>query len=347
MSSFSADSARNLLKNLPENLPENLPALLARFRAMYPFASLITDLLTVQNGRYVVRASVIVGGLTLATGLAESASIEDAEDRARGRSLQALGLNGLGMNDGSTAAVQTAVQTPAQTSAQTPGQVIGQVTGQIGGQPGGQFRGQLGGQISETDGQTPEFAPMDAAWNHSPSGLPSASLPVESAGSVMPPIAPARDFATEAATLPMESDWDKPDPLDLPLPPEDELDSGPVVADFYAHISASDDDFSEASEPVDLSQITKPASQIGAKPSRKKSASPPPDPDPAPPDPALGSIDFSDILAQTDVELRRLGWDAKRGREHLKATYSKRSRQELNETELYDFLDFLKSQPNP
>jgi len=31
-----------------------------------------------------------------------------------------------------------------------------------------------------------------------------------------------------------------------------------------------------------------------------------------------------------------LGWDAKRGREHLKATYSKRSRQELNETELYD-----------
>ncbi|HIK39133.1 MAG TPA: hypothetical protein IGS51_00990, partial [Thermoleptolyngbya sp. M55_K2018_002] len=70
-------------------------------------------------------------------------------------------------------------------------------------------------------------------------------------------------------------------------------------------------------------------------------------PDPAPPDPAIGSIDFSDILAQTDVELRRLGWDAKRGREHLKATYSKRSRQELNETELYDFLDFLKSQPNP
>ncbi len=83
------------------------------------------------------------------------------------------------------------------------------------------------------------------------------------------------------------------------------------------------------------------------KPARKKSASSPPAPEPAPPDPAPAAIDFSDILAETDVELRRLGWDAKRGREHLKATYSKRSRQELNETELYDFLEFLKAQPNP
>ncbi|MBF2086258.1 hypothetical protein [Thermoleptolyngbya sp. C42_A2020_037] len=316
MSLFSADSA----KNLPENWSENLPALLAQFRATYPAAGLIADLLTVQNSRYVVRASVVMGGLTLATGLAESASLEDAEDRALGRSLRALGLYGLGMNDGLTASVQTF----------------------------GQASGQVGGQVGETNlGHTPGSAPMDAPWNRSPSVLPSASSPVDSTVSTVPPIAPASDPATKAAILPTESDWDKPDPLDPPLPPEDELDPGPVVADFYAHISASDDGFPEASEPVDLSQITKPASQISAKPSRKKSTSPSPAPEPAPPDPAPTAIDFSDILAETDVELRRLGWDAKRGREHLKATYSKRSRQELNETELYDFLDFLKSQPNP
>ncbi|BAU41286.1 hypothetical protein [Leptolyngbya sp. O-77] len=316
MSPFSVDSA----KNLPENWSENLPALLAQFRATYPAAGLIADLLTVQNSRYVVRASVVMGGLTLATGLAESTSLEDAEDRALGRSLRALGLYGLGMNDGLTASVQTF----------------------------GQASGQVGGQVGETNlGHTPGSAPMDAPWNRSPSVLPSASSPVDNTVSAVPPIAPASDPATKAAILPTESDWDKPDPTDPPLPPEDELDPGPVVADFYAHISASDDGFPEASEPVDLSQITKPASQISAKPSRKKSTSPSPAPEPAPPDPAPTAIDFSDILAETDVELRRLGWDAKRGREHLKATYSKRSRQELNETELYDFLDFLKSQPNP
>lgn len=324
MSSFSA-SANSV--NVSKNLAENLPSLLAQFRAMYPAASLITDLLTVQNGRYVVRASVVIGGLTLSTGLAESASIEDAEDRARGRSLQVLGLPALGLNAGATASVQAV----------------------------GQGIGQPGGQIGETDhiprAIAPPPAPIDAAWPRSPGVSPSTSLPLDSPVSspisAVPPIAPASGPATEAATLPTESDWDKPDPTDAPLPPADELDPGPIVADFYAHMSASDEQFSEDSEPVDLSKITRPASQISTKPSRKKSTSPSPAPEPAPSEPISAAIDFSDILAETDVELRRLGWDAKRGREYLKATYSKRSRQELNETELYDFLDFLKSQPNP
>ncbi|GAB4467777.1 MAG: hypothetical protein OHK0037_24840 [Elainellaceae cyanobacterium] len=317
-----------------------MPALLAQFRAAYPAASLIADLLTVQNGRYVVRVSVVMGGLTLATGLAESASIEEAEDRARGRSLQALGPHGFGLNAGATA------------SAQATGQVIEQPGEQPSGQMGEQPSGQMGGQAAGFNiGPTPEAIappppPMDAG-NHSPNVFPSDSLPGDSTVSAMPSIALAGDLTTEAATLPTESDWDKPDPTDPPLPPEDELDPGPVVADFYAHIAASDEGFPEDSEPIDLSKITKPASQISAKPSRKKSTSSSPAPEPAPPDPAPAAIDFSDILAETDVELRRLGWDAKRGREHLKANYSKRSRQELNETELYDFLDYLKAQPTP
>lgn len=55
--------------------------------------------------------------------------------------------------------------------------------------------------------------------------------------------------------------------------------------------------------------------------------------------------DLSDIIVQTDVEMRRLGWDAKKGREFLKQQYSKRSRQELSEVELRDFLNYLKTQP--
>lgn len=56
--------------------------------------------------------------------------------------------------------------------------------------------------------------------------------------------------------------------------------------------------------------------------------------------------DFGDLMDKTDVELKRLGWSATKGREHLEATYQKRSRQALTDTELQDFLSFLKLQPS-
>ncbi|QUY43718.1 hypothetical protein [Acaryochloris marina] len=62
---------------------------------------------------------------------------------------------------------------------------------------------------------------------------------------------------------------------------------------------------------------------------------------------ALGSpLDLSDIIAQTDVELKRLGWTSTQGRRHLQQTYNKLSRQHLTDQELLEFLDFLQSQAN-
>lgn len=57
-------------------------------------------------------------------------------------------------------------------------------------------------------------------------------------------------------------------------------------------------------------------------------------------------LDLSDIIAQTDVELKRLGWTSTQGRRHLQQTYNKRSRQHLTDQELLEFLDFLQSQSN-
>lgn len=57
-------------------------------------------------------------------------------------------------------------------------------------------------------------------------------------------------------------------------------------------------------------------------------------------------LDLSDIIAQTDVELKRLGWTSNQGRRHLQQTYNKRSRQHLTDQELLEFLDFLQSQSN-
>lgn len=72
----------------------------------------------------------------------------------------------------------------------------------------------------------------------------------------------------------------------------------------------------------------------------------------APPEPAAAPIsaeslpapiNLSDVIAQTDIELRRLGWSVETGREYLEQTYQKRSRHELSEEELIQFLCHLES----
>ena len=58
-------------------------------------------------------------------------------------------------------------------------------------------------------------------------------------------------------------------------------------------------------------------------------------------------VDLSDIIAQTDVEMARLGWSNVQGRQHLEKTFNKRSRQQLTDEELLTFLLYLESQPTP
>ncbi len=58
-------------------------------------------------------------------------------------------------------------------------------------------------------------------------------------------------------------------------------------------------------------------------------------------------VNFSEVIAQIDVEMQRLGCTTKQGREHLKRNYGKRSHTLLTEVELLDFLQYLASQPLP
>ncbi|MEH1809291.1 hypothetical protein [Nostoc sp.] len=61
----------------------------------------------------------------------------------------------------------------------------------------------------------------------------------------------------------------------------------------------------------------------------------------------MSSEDLSQILDKTDVEMQRLGWTPEQGREHLIKTYGKRGRFLLTNEELYGFLQYLQSQPDP
>ncbi|WP_445629278.1 hypothetical protein [Nostoc sp. DSM 114167] len=50
---------------------------------------------------------------------------------------------------------------------------------------------------------------------------------------------------------------------------------------------------------------------------------------------------FRDLMNETDTEMQRLGWTTEQGREHLQKFYGKRSRLQLTEEELDNFLLFL------
>lgn len=65
--------------------------MIAQFRNRYPNGSLISELLAIDHGKFIVRVLVQVEGVLLSTGLAAAETVELAEDQARQRALEILG----------------------------------------------------------------------------------------------------------------------------------------------------------------------------------------------------------------------------------------------------------------
>ncbi len=66
--------------------------MLDRFRVRYPTACLTAELITIHDGLFVVKASIHQDGTLLATGMSAALTVEQAEDRARLRAIEVLGL---------------------------------------------------------------------------------------------------------------------------------------------------------------------------------------------------------------------------------------------------------------
>jgi hypothetical protein len=66
-----------------------------------------------------------------------------------------------------------------------------------------------------------------------------------------------------------------------------------------------------------------------------------------PPQIAPEPVDMSDAISKIDVEMERLSWTKTQGRDYLVRTFDKKSRQQLTNDELLQFLSHLKSLPTP
>lgn len=58
-------------------------------------------------------------------------------------------------------------------------------------------------------------------------------------------------------------------------------------------------------------------------------------------------VDLSDAISKIDVEMERLSWTKTQGRDYLVRTFDKKSRQQLTNEELLQFLSHLKSLATP
>jgi hypothetical protein len=340
-----------------------LPALITQLRAAYPTVSLMSELLAIESNVFVVRALIQIGSVTLATGLAAATDVETAEDRAKCRAIETLIPTAASSPSSVSGTAEPAVSPlPDRTTHFSPASApVVAPLAPIASPP------------AEPLAVKPELLRTEAPGNTASPGS------IEAPPQTTPQTTPQTNAAAEALT-----DWDNPmqasrsgssldlnfdlNDLDLnnllqnsstpttstPNPiPEEALPT--AAADLFAAVTS--DPAAPIDPPVNLSDLnlTKlklpqdnpPEAELvdSPKPTRRKSAAPsaaPPEPAPiAPPE-----IDRSGEIARIGVEMKRLGWDTKKGRDHLQKTYGKRSRQELNDDELMDFLRYLETQPS-
>lgn len=327
--------------------------MLKLFRTHYPQGSLTSELVTIDRGKYLVRTLVQVEGITLATGFAAADTVEQAEDRSRERALSALNL-------ASTPQTTSRVTKSVEASAPHPLELEpanGETKGNsdLGQEPTGDS------SLSRFEqAQDAELSSAGNGSNREPNVQTEPSLfdssdsflepPQNQGWSAMPETSPkeavqtTEDWSASASSQPASyGDASRTQPEALPLEQED---SANIHQD--ADLSAQEREPAQSqlpAPPLDYS-----FSQDEELPSSDAHSSMPPQSQAAIPTPTASiaaPIDFSDVIAKTNVEMKRLGWTSEQGRKYLLENYGKRSRQLLSDDELLEFLNHLESIPSP
>jgi hypothetical protein len=323
-----------------ELMSPHLQGAIAHFRRAYPTGSIMAEWVTVHGDQHVVRAIVQVGSIALGSAMAMGTTVEQAEDRAKLRAIATVSL-------------------PTPETAGTPPSWLSSSSSSLS-QPW-QSPINVPPLPTATGTEVGDRTPVDPA--SLPSTPSSLSMPTHWETTEMPPeTSQASGFQNVGASP------SSPQPSPQISPANTEPVNGEIEPALSTVPESSSSSLSKTATTQEKtarsSADTKGASTRSTKkPSKKKSPTPSPTPstttdqppvsaDDATPSNADASMmslnaDLSDIIAKTSVELRRLGWTDVQGREHLEKAYGKRSRQQLTDPELLDFLSYLESQPSP
>jgi hypothetical protein len=306
--------------------------MLNQFRLHYPQGSLTSELVMIDHGLYIVRSRVEVGDVTLATGLAAATTVEDAEDQARLRALSLLNFDSQPSAETKSDLVEPSMdqKTAIASEPVAPKEKLIEETHPVPipkvvktkKAPTPPVEVQT---VAIKTEQSPPISPPEVAVIPEPSPVPQTPIPEKAPELILSePVEPEIEhLAEEFVEIP-------------PIPPELSEQNGKApLLDFAeangGHESPLPLETLPLLENVMVSQTPEMAVEQPA-PSALDTSQP---------------IDFSEVIARSNVELKRLNWTQEHGKNYLLQTYGKRSRQLLSDEELIEFLQYLESQPTP
>ena len=315
--------------------------------------AIVAELATVHEGSYVVRALIQIGGTSFSSGMAIATDVELAEDQAKVRALQAFGISG-GISGGISANPQSA---PTLYPSYEPLVLDESVSGEdILEQTYAEFSSLSPDLVSQDSSSQAFPLPKDTEFG---TEVKATSMSETSIAPTFEPSSLANyaendyagnDYAGKPAEFNSTLNLNlEPLPLGYPDSPEAglpgiELDDvsalQPSIALPPPGLEPNLDPELPPTKP-EKSAKRKAEPKLSTEPSTKADAST----IAATETPESG--DRSNEIARIGVEMKRLSWTTEQGRGYLKRTYGKRSRQELDDIELLDFLRFLEDQPSP
>lgn len=265
----------------------------AQFQARYPTGSLISELMTIYHGKYVVRVLVLLEGVTRATGMAVADTIEAAEDRARIRALEVMGI-------GLSAAADS--------------------------QPAGvEFPKRSVFESERLESGNMDSISTDTSWLRETT---EPSLLEKTTFVPSPGMSAISTGASAAVTG--NVDWTRDDYVRNTEIASSVNEAQPTIS-FSSKVtpigSRRHDQEMSAVESDSLSTDT--STSIVDKTNLS------------------GLVDHSELIARIGVSIKRLGWNNKQGSDYLQRTYGKKTRHDLTDEELLEFLEYLESLPNP
>jgi hypothetical protein len=327
--------------------------MLAQFRARYPTGQLISELLTVHHGKFVVRSLVQVDGKTLATGMSAAESVEEAEDRARLRSLAVLGFNSsepaIESISPPLAVAAPTVSVPAVTAPVSAPAVAAPVSAPpiplpvlempvTKDEPGASHQSSFVNTQSQLSEEpiAPKLDPLPS------SGLPPTVDRTEATGFGSTKQLDSDAWLSSSYGEPIQ----EPDvPIQSPgellqgaaeirelqsvavgIPSDSIEDSSDTIAQIEAILKRLQWKKKQESDCLEhnygkLSQGVLSAAEL------------------------VDFLEYLEIYSKTTDEIKRLGWSPSQGKDYLKQGYGKEARHFLNKEELLDFLQYLESLP--
>lgn len=300
--------------------------MLAQFQARYPQSSLISDLLTIYQGKFVVRVSAQVEGVTRATGMAAAETLELAEDKARERALAVLAIDVIAPpksqqqenNDQSIPSkAPEAPDIQLSSDAMPPAIQINAAEGSSSAQiNSGTATTDLNDSMPVSPASLAESTPDPVI----PSFTPKSDIEEQDYPNFPEPLAGTGNV-TNIQRFPMV-----PTPENQEL---DVLDDIETISDMQPAISGNSPFLNNVTPLIPRSYSSSDAIPLDETVAQTNIV--------APSEP----IDLSDAIAKIDVELKNLRWTKTQERKYLERTYGKESRELLTDEQLLEFLHYL------